>query len=292
MRVSASVGDYAKMPYRIQGLETEVYSMEELCYCIRENAFLLDASLMNDGLLGWIEKECGLRELAKKLHPFVHKRGTLSTFVTAVMRYVGFYDEEEIVETARTLKQGAGLSTMEKRKRQIDHMVKNKRYRLGIKEYDAMLEKWQIRKEEGDGGQEEETAAAPGFLARLWHNKGAAWAGLMRYDRAAECFLKAWELDGNEDYATAYLGAKRMLLSEKEYVAFAAEHKELYQCSLRLERQVEQYVQEWETQTDYLRLYHERELRQEGDREGYFEESGRLVRTLKDSYRSCQRSGD
>ena len=45
MRVSVCVGSYAKMPYRIPGLGTDVYSMEELCYCLKENAFLLDLSV-------------------------------------------------------------------------------------------------------------------------------------------------------------------------------------------------------------------------------------------------------
>lgn len=76
MRVSVCVGSYAKMPYRIPGLGTDVYSMEELCYCLKENAFLLDLSLMEDGLLDWVEKECGLRELAKALHPLVHRQGS------------------------------------------------------------------------------------------------------------------------------------------------------------------------------------------------------------------------
>lgn len=51
MRVSVGVGCYAKKPYRIPGLEIDVYSMEELCYCIRENAFLLDASFLSGALL-------------------------------------------------------------------------------------------------------------------------------------------------------------------------------------------------------------------------------------------------
>ena len=55
MRVSVCVGNYAKTPYCIPGLEIEVYCMEELCYCMKENAFLLDLSVMNDQLLVWIE---------------------------------------------------------------------------------------------------------------------------------------------------------------------------------------------------------------------------------------------
>ena len=51
MRVSVCVGNYAKEPYRIPGLEMDVFSMEELCYGIKESAYLLDLSFLDDGLL-------------------------------------------------------------------------------------------------------------------------------------------------------------------------------------------------------------------------------------------------
>ena len=69
MRVSVCVGNYAETPYCIPGLGINVYSMEELCYCLKENAFLLDFSMMNDALADWIDRACGLRELAKTLYP-------------------------------------------------------------------------------------------------------------------------------------------------------------------------------------------------------------------------------
>ncbi len=286
MRVSVGVGCYAKKPYRIPGLEIDVYSMEELCYCIRENAFLLDASFLSGALLGWIEEECGLRELAKSLHPLVHKKGTLSAFAGAILSYVGFYDQETVQETAQVLKQGAGLDAIERRKRQIDYMVKNKRYKSAVKGYEALLDSWKEQESRGNA------MPAVGCLARIWHNKGVAFAGLMLYDRAAECFRKAYELEQREDYCMDYLAARRMLLSEEEYVAFAAEHKELYQYSLKLEKKMEQYIQEWEQQPDYLRLYNRRELRGGGDIQKYCEDSERLTQVLKDSYRNCQRSSD
>lgn len=286
MRVSVSVGRYAQKPYRVPGVEIDVYSMEELCYCIKENAFLLDTCLLSDKLLDWMEEECGVGDLAKKLHPLVHKKGTLSVFAAAILRYVAFYDEETVSDTAQVLKQGAGLGAIEKRKSQIDHLVRNKRYQSGIKGYEELLEKWHEQESRGD------VMPAAGCLAKIWHNKGVAFAGLMLYDRAAECFRKAYELEQKEDYCMDYLAARRMELSEGEYVAFAAEHKELYQYTLRLEKQMEQYIQEWETQPDYLRLYHRREIRNSGERQKYYEDSERLTEVLKDSYRNCQRSGD
>ena len=275
MRVSVCVGNYAKTPYCIPGLEIEVYCMEELCYCMKENAFLLDLSVMNDQLLVWIERECGLRELAGALHPLVHRQGSLSMFVTAILRYVGWGDEASLSETEQAIRQGAGLSGIEKRKSQIDHLVEKKKYKSALRGYENLLREWQ----EPESGR----IPAQEFLARIWHNKGVAYAGLMLYDRAAECFGRAYDLQGGREDCLAYLAAKRMELSEEDYVAFAGGREEWYSQTLELERKLERAMDEWEQQPDYLRLYHRRE-RRSSDRGQFYEDNERLVQALKESY--------
>lgn len=123
MKASLCVGEYCETAYNIEELEIRVYCMEELCYCLKENAFLLDMSIMNDKLVDWIGEECRVRELAKQLYPMVHKQGSLSVFVLTILQYVGIYGEEELQAVAQVLKQGSGLSNLEKRKSQIDYMV-------------------------------------------------------------------------------------------------------------------------------------------------------------------------
>lgn len=189
MRISVSVGEYAKTPYYVPGIERNVYCMEELCYCIKEDAFLLDLTFLNDDLLDWIEGECGLKELAKALFPLVHKQGSLSSFAVTILQYVGLYDSDTIKQTEQVLKQAAGLSAIERRKTQIDHMVRKKMYLMALNGYDALLQKWQEQDAQGA------PLPAVSCLAAIWHNKGVAYAGMMRYDRAAECFLKACELE-------------------------------------------------------------------------------------------------
>lgn len=142
MRVSVCVGDYATTPYCIPGLELNVYSMEELCYCIKENAFLLDFSLMNDSLIDWIERQCGLKNLARELYQLAHKNGSLSAFGMMILAYTGLYDEDVIREIGQVLKKGAGLSTVEKRKSQIDHLVRQKKFLSALRGYDQLLESW------------------------------------------------------------------------------------------------------------------------------------------------------
>ncbi len=279
MRVSVCVGDYAEKPYCVPGLGRNVYCMEELSYCLRENAFLVDPSLMNDQLISWIGEACGRKELAKRLHSMLHKKGSLSAFVVAILCDTGFYGIEVVEEVEQILKQGAGLSRIERRKSQIDYLVQGKKYASAIREYDALLALWQEQEKEG------EPLPAVNCLSEILHNKGVAFIGLMMYGQASECFLKAWETDGDPDYYRDYLAAKRMELPEEEYVALVSENTESYRYSLALERDLKNLSAQWEEQPEYLRLYNRRELRQNGDIQKYYEESGRVLFALKENYR-------
>ena len=89
MKASLCVGEYCENAYNVEGLDIRVYSMEELCYCLKENAFLLDLSIMNDKLVDWIGEECKVWELAKLLYPMVHKQGSLSVFVVTIRNMWG-----------------------------------------------------------------------------------------------------------------------------------------------------------------------------------------------------------
>lgn len=280
MRVSACVGNYAEIPYSVPGLEINVYSVEELCYCMKENAFLLDAGLMNEQLLKWLEQQCGLYDLVKSLSPLVFRKGSLTVFVIMIFQYVGLYDETVVRELEQVLKRGVGLSSIEKRKSQIDYLVKKKKFNLAIKGYEALVAKWEEQVAEG------EVMPAVSCLAAIWHNKGVAYAALMLYEKAAECFYQAYQLCGDESYCLSFLAAKRMALSEENYVAFVAEHNRMYECTLKLEKTLEALSQEWEQQPEYLLLYNRRELRAGGIWQKYHADNERWTLKLKDSYRN------
>lgn len=279
MSVSVCVGNYAKTPYCVPGLGMNVYCMEELCYLLKENAFLLDTSIMDDALLRWMDEECGRRELARTLYPLVHRKGSLSVFVVTIMEDTGLWSRKTVAEVEQILKQGAGLSRIEKRKSQIDRLVGKKRYMAAIREYDALLELWREQEKEG------ESLPAVSCLAAILHNRGVALAELMLYERAAGSFYEAWQAgESPEDYR-AYLAAKRMELTEGEYIAFAAEHTEMYSQAIALEKDVESFLARWEETPEYLQLNRRLEGKQNGDMQGYYEENERITQELKESYR-------
>ncbi len=280
MRVSVCVGNYAVTPYCITAFGIRVYCMEELCYCLRENAFLLDTSLMEEALVAWIDTECGIKELAKELYPMVRKQGVLSAFVILILEYVGLYDWETIKEVERVLKEGSGMSAIEKRKRQVDYLVANKKYCVAVHRYDDLLFVWKEESERGMEMPERKVKAA------ILHNKGVALAGMMEYKAAAECFKEANEIEQTEEHYQAYLAAKRIALNESDYLSFIAKMPDSYEQSLKLEKQVERIRESFDEQEMGKKLAELKEWRAGEEKHKYYDELEQIVQILKEHYRN------
>lgn len=281
-RALVCVGDYAQEPYLLPKLGIRVYCMEELCYCLKENAFLLDPGIMRDELLDFIRKDCQLPGLAQALYPLVHQQGSLSGFVSRILEFAGLYDRETLQQVEETLRAGSGLSDYEKQKLQADHLTEQKRYEEALKAYDRLLV--QIR-----ANQEMEVPVLQELTAGILHNKGVICARQMLYDRAAELLYQAWEASGGkEDYFADYLAARRMELPEQDYVALAAEYPDRYRISLELERTLETAQQAFRETPEYRRLAQLKALRVDGEMEDYCRENDKLLQTLKNDYRKRQ----
>ena len=47
----------AGKPYFIENISTNIYSIEELCYYLYNNLYLVDNTIINEGLCKWLEEE-------------------------------------------------------------------------------------------------------------------------------------------------------------------------------------------------------------------------------------------
>lgn len=282
MKAIVCLGKYAKSPYCFEKLGIFVYSIEELSYCLKENAFLLGPEIMEDALLRFIDKECDLPQLAKELYYLVHQKGSLSAFVTIILEYVGFYDKETIRAVENTIKSGSGLNEFEKRKLRTDHLAGKKKYPSAMEEYDALIK---------DLEAEEHKGHVSSILAGALHNRGVVLASLYMYKEAAQCFKRAYDISGEEEELTSFLGAKRMELTEKEYISLIAEMPAYYDASLKIEHRIEELEKAWVNTSAYAGLQNMKEWNEQGRVHKYYEEGDQLVEVLKDEYRSGIRTG-
>lgn len=270
-RVLLCTGRIAETPYCFEKLGIRVWSVEELCYCLRENAFLLDQEIVSKRLVEWIDAECGLPELAGGLSHLVHQKESLAAFVVKILEYTGFYDSQTITAVSYTLQSGTGLSDYEKKKKRGDFLVENRMFNKALQEYECLLKElpegeWEVR-------------------SGVLHNKGVALAGLFLFEAAAEQFLAAYELNPLQDYYRNYLAAKRMQYDDKDYITFVADLPDAYEISLRLEREVDAILEEWENGEELRKLNELFDLKKEGQTNLYYDEIDMHAQVLRDRYR-------
>lgn len=276
MKAIVCLGKYAKTPYCFEKLGTFVYSMEELSYCLKENAFLLGPEIMEDALLNFIDIGCDVPQLARQLYSLVHQKGTLSAFVTIILEYVGFYDKETIRSVENTIKSGLGRNAYEKKKLRIDHLAGKKKYLIALESYDELVDELEAVKEQ-------EPVAS--LLAGTLHNRGVVLSALYMYKEAAESFQRAYEISGVEEELRSYLCAKRMELSEKDYISLIAQNPAYYDVSLQIEKQIEELEKAWVNTSAYAGLQNMKEWNEQGQVHKYYDEGEQLVDVLKEEYR-------
>lgn len=66
----------AKNPYYISNISTNIYSIEELCYYLYHNIYLLDETIINEQLLVWMKEELHLRRLYQRLYVLLEEKRT------------------------------------------------------------------------------------------------------------------------------------------------------------------------------------------------------------------------
>ena len=264
------MGKQAEQPYRIEKIGLQAYSVEELCFLICRNAYLLDEDFLDKKLTDWLKKECELETLAKTLQGMLRSGCSLADFIRTLLWETAYCTPEEIRSVEELLEKNAGLSGSERKKVHADYLVQNGRYTEALREYETLLEQL----EDGEP-----------LCLRIQHNMGVAFAGMQQFHKAAELFLGVYEKSGERDEIEAYLAALRMELPEEEYVRKVSERPEYTEALMELEKRYAQARSQWpasRTGEEWNRIIRNR---QNGNSRDYYENMGAAIAGLKESYR-------
>ncbi len=270
-KVLLCTGKYAENPYHFEGVCVNVYCVEELCYLLASNPFMIDAEIMDKELAQWLDAECGLTELSHQLLTLLRRGSQPGTFVNTILDYVNYCTLEDRKKIDEVLRNNAGLSQYERQKKQGDFLIKNGRYQLAVQEYEKLL--LQL--------PETESMLKPS----VYHNMGVAHSKCFQFESAARYFRKAYELSGNEESGIQYLTAVRQQLSEGEYVSFIAGNGQFYELSLKVEKLVESARGQFEAGRENRMLSALKIYKDEGNTASYYEEIDKIIGELKNKYR-------
>ena len=176
-----------------------VYSLEELCYYINENIFLIEKDFMSDELCNWISHTVRREALGDTLREIMTESENLSAFVDCLLKDVGYCTLEERQHNLNVLKEMENKSEFQCAKIRADRHMEHRRYMAGLLEYRRLLER------------EDASSENPLIIADIWHNLGVAYCKMFLFREGAEAFEKAYEIGRNKASRRQCLFAYRCL---------------------------------------------------------------------------------
>lgn len=230
----------AGIPFYLSEQNINLYSFEELCYYLYKNAEVIEEQFFDEKLLDWLERELGLTELCDKLRGGIEQGKRGYWCMEMILWESGYYSKDELEKVSETVSEIVQAKPEERKKLRADRMLQERRYKGALREYQQLL-----LQENPDKY----------LVSRIWHNMGTAYAGQFLFERAAECYEKAYTIGHVEESRQQYLMAcscvdgqnpeESTVLSENQRLQQVKEQEGLLRYEEEVYRKLEQLVAEY-----------------------------------------------
>lgn len=262
----------AVVPYTFVNTKVEVYSYEELCFYIYNNAVLLNPEQFQGRLVQWIKTELGMEGLAGKLMELLAGGSSFIEILVAILSAGSYYETAEIRQFIDKQELVTLLPAEEKTKLRADSFLMYKRVLKAISLYDGIL-------------RQEETIEDKKFLGDVYHNKGVALAKNMELAKAKLCFLEAYERNKKKPSLEAYIMI-RLLEAPVETVQSEAETFGMEEPDFaRVRMLLEDAVEDSRNTAVYTRYEKALYNKNHGDYEAFNQRVDMLLNQWKEEFR-------
>lgn len=271
-KVYECIGRKANKPFFLEKICCNIFSAEELVYCIYENAELLEKDIFTTELANWLEDECETVKLADRLYQLLSKDAEVAEFAQVLLEEFPFVSSGQQARFLDLLSEESDESGPARRKRRGDYFLQKGRYVHALNEYEAVLP--EISPEDVE------------LQADTYHNMGMARAGLFLLEQAQQDFLKAYELDGKEEHYYYYAASMRFSMSDSEYIRTISDDVQMREITLKLEAKMQEANSKWEAGPGVELAEIQQKLKNAGEAE-YAEWVNKTLSDSKEEYRRC-----
>ena len=196
---------HAAHPYEITRIHCKIFTMEELCYYLCNNLYLIDYTIMNEQLCGWLEEDIGKRELADQLRDVIRMRGSVEKFVLTILKSSGIYKEAEMIRIQNVLERLKNQKDIERQKYKGDNLLESGEVEEAILVYQAIFT------------EVEDEYTDPKFYGKIYASLGSAYGRMFLYQQAARMYDRAYQICEDPKLLKPYLYASYKYMSMEEY---------------------------------------------------------------------------
>ncbi len=196
----------AVQPYMITRIHMKIYTIEELCYYICNNLYLIDHTLMNQQLCEWLAEELELTKLSDLLRKALAKNCTVEQFVLTVLQGSDIYGLSEIHKIQGLLEKLQNQKDVMRLKYKGDSLLRRKEYASAILVYQSIV------------GAERDHSVTKEFYGKIYGCLGAAYGNMFLYEEAAAAYKEGWKLCDDKDMLRAYVYCCYRFMPQAAYV--------------------------------------------------------------------------
>jgi len=177
----------AAKPYYLESAKKNIYSIEELCFFLQDNIYLLDENIMTSQFCDWLESELDATELSVRLRRIIDGKRGFRAFCMQIITDSGYFSRNEMQFLGMKLQKMDHQSSYENRKIKADQLMEKKKYLAAVSEYKNLLLN-------ATNSQSDIRVSGD-----IWHNMGTAYARMFCFERAVSCYERAYELSHRVD---------------------------------------------------------------------------------------------
>lgn len=263
----------AALPYYIEGISWNVYSMEELCYYVETNTYLLEKEFMSEELCVWIEKEVKNLKLADRLRSVINTKGRLSEFVQIILEDCGYCTNESIKEIIQIVRNMEEKSDFECSKIRADRLMEKEKYLSSIYEYKSLLD------------SKEAEVQSKELLGSIWHNLATAYARLFLFGEAAHCYEKAYHLNRNTESLRECLMAYYCEQNEEGFQDMVEKYQIRDDILQGIQREMQRAVKGSALEQFEKKIESLSNMREKGQKQEYQKSLSTMIFQWKEEYR-------
>ena len=194
----------AAVPYYIEDVSLNIYSLEELCYYVAHNAYLINTEFASYELCGWIGREVGKDE-AKVLTAVLDEEKPLHVFIETLLNMCDYLPGEEIRNVVEIISSFENKSPIECSKIRADRLLDKGSIVGAIYEYENILDK------------ADKKEVSKEFLGDIWHNLAVCYSRLFFFNEASVCFEYAYQLNRKKISLEAMLCTYRCMRDDEGF---------------------------------------------------------------------------
>ncbi len=257
----------AKRPYRIDGIGVRIFSLEELCYYIYNNVYLLSNDFIDERLLEFIGEEIGEKQLSERLELLVKQKAGLAELMVTILKYVDYYTVSEIENIKGVLETLSTQNVLERLKARGDSFLENGCYNSAISNYIKILE------------SPVDTTLSAMFYAKVNHNIGVAYTQMFLYRQAIPFFDEAYKVGWHEESKKCSIAAARLALGDN-----IIEREDASEAEYVLRREIETLMDNARYSDEYRKLTEIEKIKESGQVSEYYGMISEVLENWKQQY--------